>query len=86
MIKYVEIYELQKEGVQKKVGTCSLRPDSSEVKCEGEDWLIADLSNGIEDYLGGKGEKIFPKHGLRFLENLKIHYKSGYLNATDVKS
>lgn len=85
MIKYVEIYKLAPQGKKRKVGTCSLLPKTSRVKCEGEDWLIKVLSEGINDYLG-RGGKCFPRDGLRFLQNLRFHFRSGYLGATDIKS
>lgn len=85
MTKYVEIYKLEKDGTQRKIAACYLYPGSSKVECKGEKWLVSALSNkGIRNYLQGKKEKVFPKDGIKFLENLKNHFKSGYLNATDV--
>ncbi len=80
---YVQIYKLQNDGTQKAVAICSLIDDK--VVCEGEKFLVAALSfNGIYDYSSPERVKLYPKDGMKFLENLKFNFKSGYLNASEV--
>lgn len=78
----VEIYKLQNDGSQQVIATCKLA--DSQVVCEGDENLIADLNNGIRDYTNPPNEKLLPKDGIRFLEQLKFNFKSGYLNASDI--
>ena len=40
---------------------------------------------GIFDYKYARPGKLYPYDCMSFLENLKYHFKSGYLLATDVK-
>lgn len=87
-MKYVEFYKLQNDGSQKVIATCYLN-DHGEVECEGDIKLANNLKeDGIKDYSNADGvvsSKIFFKDGLKFLEQLKFNFTSGYLNASDVK-
>ncbi|OGN08399.1 MAG: hypothetical protein A3J46_06745 [Candidatus Yanofskybacteria bacterium RIFCSPHIGHO2_02_FULL_41_11] len=85
-MKFVEIYKLQNSGDQKVIVTCKLRDPV--VICDGDPIFIKNLEkDGIRDYsnkdLGAS--KLFPKDGVKFLENLKFAFKSGYLVATDIQ-
>ena len=85
-MKYVEFYKLQNDGSQKVIATCYLN-DNDEVGCEGEQTLIGNLKKeGIKDYSSQdrKGQLFF-KDGLKFLEQLKFNFTSGYLNASEIK-
>lgn len=83
-MRFVEIYKLQNDGGQKAIATCRMAEDV--VVCEGDGALIENLAkNGILDYSQTPPQKIFPKDGLRFLEQLKYNFKSGYLNASEIK-
>lgn len=83
-MKFVEIYTLKNNDSQKVVAICKLSND--EAICEGEKAFIENLKQrGITDYSKSPAQKLFPKDGLRFLEQLKYNFKSGYLNASDVK-
>ena len=83
-MKFVEIYKLQNNGNQKIIAVCHLVSDS--VVCEGDQVFLDNLNRrGIKDYLQLVDQKLFPKDGLRFLENLKYAFKSGYLNASEIK-
>ena len=82
-MKFVEIYKLENDGSQSVLATCSLTENG--VSCAGNELFVENLAKeGIADYISGSREKLFPKDGLRFLENLKYAFKSGYLNASDV--
>lgn len=64
--------------------TCTL--DDNGVTCVGEQNFVDSLNQkGIFDYTSTVDKKLFPKDGLAFLEQLKFNFKSGYLNASDVK-
>lgn len=70
-MQYVEFYKLQKDGSQKVIAICKLI--DGKVICEGDEHLAALINRQkIED-------------GLKFLQRLKYNFKSGYLNASDVK-
>lgn len=83
---FVEFYKLQNDGTQKVVATCKLQDQVT--VCEGDPALISALEReGVYDYAqGGRDEKLFPKDGMRFLEQLKFNFKSGYLNASEIKN
>jgi hypothetical protein len=84
-MKFVEIYKIKNDGSQKVSAVCELK--NNKVVCRGEKSFVASLvADGIQDYSNGNGTKLFPKDGIRFLENLKFTFKSGYLNASDIKS
>lgn len=80
-MKYVNFYNLGKDGSQIITARCSFVDDR--VVCEGD----TDLVNSLEkDGIICRSERtrIFPKDGLVFLEQLANNYKSAYLSATDV--
>ncbi len=90
-MKFVEIYKLQNNGDQKVIAICKLTDEG--VICEGEEVFVQNLKErGIRDYsqmgqgfaLSGAGQ-LFPKDGIKFLENLKYAFKSAYLSATEVQ-
>lgn len=85
-MKLVQIYKLQNNGDQKVIATCKLA--NSIVVCDGNPIFIKNLEkNGIRDYSSAdlKADKLFPKDGIKFLENLKFAFRSGYLVATDIQ-
>lgn len=84
-MKFVEIYKTQNDGSQSVLATCKLIGNI--VMCEGDKVFIENLEKeGIFDYLQPETKiKLFPKDGIKFLENLKLAFKSGYLNASGVK-
>lgn len=83
-MSFVEIYKLQNDGSQTVLATCALSGES--VKCQGDEIFVKNLEQeGIRDYTSETAEKLFPKDGLKFLEQLQNNFKSGYLNASEVK-
>jgi len=83
-MKFVEIYETKNNGDQSIVLVCKL--ENGVVVCEGDELMKRNFdAKGIPDYGSEKREMVFPKDGIRFLEQLKFHFKSGYMNASDVK-
>ena len=83
-MKFVELYRLENDGSQTVVLRCRL---------EGET-VVFDRSSSLGTYLEKEGIKnrenpealfLFPKDGLRFLEQLSYNFSSGYLNASEVK-
>lgn len=84
-MEFVEIYKLNNDGSQKIIAVCKLT--GGEVICEGDKEFVEHLSKeGIIDYSSESREKIFPQAGRLFLEQLKFNFKSGYLNASDIKN
>ena len=85
-MKYVELYKLQNDGSQKTIATCSL-DEKGEVQCSGDDILVENIKKrGIKDYSSQyKKVQLFFKDGLKFLEQLKFNFTSGYLNASEIK-
>lgn len=82
-MKFVEIYKTQNDGSQKTVAVCKLENETA--VCEGDEVLVKNLQEGgIYNYLENDDKKLFPKDGIKFLENLKFSFKSGYLNASDI--
>ena len=81
----VEIYKLNNDGTQTIIATCKL--DGDKVVCEGENKVfIQNLEkDGITDYSSEEKNTLFSKDGLKFLEQLQYNFKSGYLNASEVK-
>ncbi|MGA2417761.1 MAG: hypothetical protein ABSF55_00760 [Candidatus Staskawiczbacteria bacterium] len=83
-MKFVEIYKIQNNGSKDIIAVCRL--ENKKVTCEGEKIFIENLKKeGIPDYLKNEGAKLFPKDGIKFLENLKLAFKSGYLNASGIQ-
>lgn len=85
-MKYVNIYKLQNNGEQEVIATCRLN-DEGVVVCEGNRVFIKNLEEeGIFDYDNMETKhKLSLKDGVKFLENLKHSFRSGYLVATDVQ-
>ncbi len=84
-MKYVEIYKLENNGSQRIIATCTLQPNDT-VICDGQEVFIQNLAKeGINDYAQEKPTKLFLKDGLKFLEQLRFNFKSGYLNASKIK-
>ncbi len=82
-MKYIEIYKLENDGAQRVIATCKLV--GAEAVCEGNEALVQTLSEeGIISY-EKEPRRLFPKDGLVFLEQLSFTFKSGYLNASEVK-
>ena len=85
IVEYVEIYKLENDGGQKVLAVCKMT--DSGVACEGDRVFIDNLTDrGILDYGSEDKTKLFPKDGRKFLEQLKFNFKSGYLNASDIKT
>lgn len=84
-MKYIEIYKLKNDGTQEIIAICSLK--ENKVVCQGDENFVKSLEeDGILDYSSSSSfKKLFPKDGLKFLEQLKFNFKSGYLNASDIK-
>ncbi|KKS38209.1 MAG: hypothetical protein A3G49_04775 [Candidatus Sungbacteria bacterium RIFCSPLOWO2_12_FULL_41_11] len=81
---FVEIYKLKNDGSQEIIATCKINRNA--VECAGRFIFIENLKNGgIRDYSSPEGNKLFFKDGLLFLEQLKYNFKSGYINASEVK-
>ena len=82
-MRYVEIYKLKNDGSQEMFIICSLK--GKQAICKGNENFVKSLEkDGIMDY-SNPAEKLFPKDGLKFLEQLKFNFQSGYLNASDIK-
>ena len=87
-IYFVELFELDRDANQKKIATFRLMEESGVVEIEGdhENSIIKSIQwEGIFDYKYARPGKLYPYDGMSFLENLKYHFRSGYLLATDVK-
>jgi len=84
-MKYIEFYKLNNDGTQATIATCQLSNEGV-VECKGSENLVENLKkDGIKDYSDNSGNtRLFLKDGLRFLEQLKFNFKSGYLNASDI--
>lgn len=83
-MKYAELYKLNNDGTQSVIAICNLVDQN--VICEGSEALIENLcSEGIFDYSSQKHEKLFFQDGVKFLEQLQYNFKSGYLNASEIK-
>ena len=86
---FVELFELDQNAQQKKIATFKLlEQESSVVEIEGDHDhpVIEDIrGEGIFDYKYARPGKLHLYDGMNFLENLKYHFRSGYLLATDVK-
>ncbi len=83
-MSYVKFYKLQNNGSQKVVATCRL-DKNGQVACEGDEVLIKNLKEGgIKDYASVDSRKLYFNDGMKFLEQLKFNFTSGYLNASEV--
>lgn len=80
---HVDILKLKNDGSQEKIAVCSLKGEIAD--CQGNESLVKSLlEEGIRSHSGKERTMLFPKDGIRFLEELKYHFDSGYLNATDI--
>ena len=82
-MKFVEIYKVNNGGSQNVLAVCTLTADG--VKIDGDIEFISNLNSGIDNYSSEIPKKLYPKDGILFLEQLKFNFKSGYLNASEVK-
>ena len=83
-MKIVEIYKLQNDGLQKILATCRLDV-SGEVVCEGGGLFVENLiKDGVIDFSIPERNRLFPKDGVRFLEQLQNNFSSGYLMASGI--
>jgi len=83
-MKFVEIYRLQSDGTQKVIAEC--KQIDSTVEVIGDPMLAMQLNHdGIIDYTSKENKKLFPADGEKFLDQLKHYFKSGYINASDIK-
>lgn len=83
-MEFVEIYKTQNNGSQKILATCRLI--DNKVVCKGDEIFVKNLEKGgILDYTSSPRQKLFPKHGLKFLQQLQNNFRSGYLIASDIK-
>ncbi len=89
LLHYVELFELGQDAQQKKIATFNLpEEDGTVVEVDGDHHhpvVEGILEEGIFDYKYARPGKLYPRDGMNFLENLKYHFRSGYLLATDVK-
>jgi hypothetical protein len=89
LLYFVELFELDRDAQQKKIATFKLlEGESRAVEIDGDrDNLVVESiqGEGIFDYKNARPGKLYPNDGMSFLENLKYHFRSGYLSATDVK-
>lgn len=86
---FVELYELDNNANQKKIATFKLTEGGGhtvEIEGDREHPVIESVrGEGIFDYKYARPGKLYPYDGMSFLENLKYHFRSGYLLATDVE-
>lgn len=88
LLYFVELFELDRDAQQKKICTFKLLEEGSIVEIDGDSHhpiIFAINGEGIFDYKYARPGKLYPYDGMSFLENLKYHFRSGYLLATDVK-
>jgi len=88
LLYFVELYELDNNAHQNKIATFRLTEESGVVEIDGdhEHAIIKDIQwEGIFDYKYARPGKLYLYDGMKFLENLKYHFRSGYLLATDVE-
>lgn len=84
-VPLVKIYKTQDDGSQKVIATCKLIGEA--VECVGDEVFVRNLiSEGVRDYTREDTVvQLFPKDGIKFLENLQHAFKSGYLIASPVQ-
>ena len=89
LLYFVELFELDRDANQKKIATFKLLDGESDiVEVDGDHGhpVVEGIKGeGIFDYKYARPGKLYPHDGMSFLENLKYHFRSGYLLATDVK-
>lgn len=89
LLYFVELFELGHDASQKKIATFKLMEEENrivEINGDSHHPVIESICReGIFDYKYTRPGKLYPHDGMSFLENLKYHFRSGYLLATDVK-
>lgn len=89
LLHFVELFELDRDANQKKIATFKLlEGESGTVEIEGDHnhpVVESVQGEGIFDYKYARPGKLHLYDGMSFLENLKYHFRSGYLLATDVE-
>ena len=84
MTKFVEIYKLNNDGSQELRVICRLV--GFEVICEGDANIIETLrEEGILDFSREGNQRLYFSDGIRFLEQLRFNFKSGYLGVSEIK-
>ena len=83
-MKFVEIYKLQNDGSQKVIAVCKLTDGGVVIESENKEFAHSLADRGVRDYLSNSDVMLFPKDGIKFLEQLKYNFRSGYLNASEV--
>ncbi len=86
---FVELFQLDRDAKQKKIATFKLpEEEGAIVKVEGDRQhpvIESVCGEGIFDYKYARPGRLYPYDGMSFLENLKYHFRSGYLLATGVQ-
>ena len=86
---FVELFELDRDAQQKKIAIFKLAEEGGgivEIDGDHNHSVITNIKGeGIFDYKYARPGKLYPYDGMNFLENLRYHFRSGYLLATDVK-
>lgn len=86
---FVDLYELDQNAKQRKIATFLMNedePDRVEIDGDHSHPVLENIrGEGIFDYKNARPGKLYPYDGIRFLENLKYYFRSGYLLATDVQ-
>mgnify|MGYP001598409020 FL=1 len=89
VLYFVELFELDRDARQKKIATFKLLEEEGgtvEIEGDHEHPVVEGIKGeGIFDYKYARPGKLYPQDVMNFLENLKYHFGSGYLLATDVK-
>ena len=89
LLYFVELFELDSDAQQKKIATFKLLEEGAgmvEIEGNHEHPVIFSIKGeGIFDYKYARPGRLYPYDGMNFLENLKYHFRSGYLSATEVK-
>lgn len=89
LLYFVELFELDRDAQQKKIASFKLLEEGEgmvEIDGNHDHPVIFSIKReGIFDYKYARPGKLYPHDGMSFLENLKYHFRSGYLLATDVQ-
>jgi hypothetical protein len=78
-MKKVVFLKLQNDGSQAVIATCY--NDGNAVKCEGDELLIANLTENGVRVASRPGKKLYPADGDQFLDELPSVFNSPYLLA-----
>ncbi|KKR23915.1 MAG: hypothetical protein UT53_C0004G0013 [Candidatus Yanofskybacteria bacterium GW2011_GWD2_39_48] len=83
----VDIYQLGSDYKQTRIATFKFHEDDHKVEVDSQDHpaVFLCIREGIFDQKYARPGKVFPDDGLAFLENLKYHFRSGYITATEVR-